>query len=139
VTRSGQFQVTATLVGPDGVAWGAPVQLTVQSSAYGALTVILMVVAGGVLVIMVALRIRQRLRGRRARIAAGRAGPRPSPAAAKPAVAQPAAAQPAVAKPAVAKPALTKPAARPADDRRLVPDSPDRSAPRAQTRQEFPS
>jgi hypothetical protein len=81
--------------------------------------VILMVVAGGVLVIMVALRIRQRLRGRRARIAAGRAGPRPSPAAPQPAVAQP--------------------AARPADDRRLVPDSPDRSAPRAQTRQEFPS
>ncbi len=70
VTRSGQFQVTATLVGVDGLAWGSPVQLTVQSSAYGALTVILMVVAGGVLVVMVALRIRQRLRARRARIAA---------------------------------------------------------------------
>lgn len=72
VTRSGQFQVTATLIGPDGVAWGSPVQLTVQSSAYGALTVILMAVAGGVLVIMVFLRVRQRLRGRRARIAAER-------------------------------------------------------------------
>lgn len=70
VTRSGQFQVTASLIGPDGVAWGTPVQLTVQSSAYGALTVILIVGAGGVLVIMVVLRIRQRLRGRRARIAA---------------------------------------------------------------------
>ncbi|HEY7816212.1 MAG TPA: DUF6049 family protein, partial [Nakamurella sp.] len=70
VTRSGQFQVTATLIGPDGVAWGSPVQLSVQSSAYGALTVVLIAVAGGVLVIMVALRIRQRLRGRRARIAA---------------------------------------------------------------------
>ena len=70
VTRSGQFQVTATLIGPDGAAWGSPVQLSVQSSAYGALTVVLIAVAGGVLVIMVALRIRQRLRGRRARIAA---------------------------------------------------------------------
>lgn len=74
VTRSGQFQVTATLVGPDGTVWGSPVQLSVQSSAYGALTVILMAVAGGVLVIMVALRIRQRLRGRRARIAAAARG-----------------------------------------------------------------
>lgn len=71
VTRSGQFQVTASLIGPDGVAWGTPVQLTVQSSSYGALTVILIVGAGGVLVIMVFLRIRQRLRDRRARIAAG--------------------------------------------------------------------
>ncbi|HEY5879500.1 MAG TPA: DUF6049 family protein [Nakamurella sp.] len=93
VTRSGQFQVTATLVGPDGVGWGSPVQLSVQSSAYGALTVVLMAVAGGVLVIMVALRIRQRLRGRRARLAAaattaattaespaeGAAGPTPAP------------------------------------------------------------
>lgn len=70
VTRSGQFQVTALLIGPDGVAWGVPVQLTVQSSAYGTLTVILIIGAGGVLVVMVFLRIRQRLRGRRARIAA---------------------------------------------------------------------
>jgi len=74
VTRSGQFQVTATLIGPDGAAWGSPVQLTVQSSAYGALSVILIVGAGGVLLGMVFLRIRQRLRGRRARIAAA-AGP----------------------------------------------------------------
>lgn len=70
VTRSGQFQVTATLIGPDGEPWGTPVQLTVQSSAYGALTVILIVGAGAVLVIMVFLRIRQRLRDRRERIAA---------------------------------------------------------------------
>jgi protein involved in polysaccharide export with SLBB domain len=79
VTRSGQFQVTASLIGPDGVAWGAPVQLTVQSSAYGALTVILIIGAGGVLVIMVFLRIRQRLRGRRARIAAAGAAPHDRP------------------------------------------------------------
>ena len=85
VTRSGQFQVTASLIGPDGRPWGTPVQLTVQSSAYGALTVVLIIGAGGVLVIMVFLRIRQRLRSRRARIAAAAApstdGPVPGPPA----------------------------------------------------------
>jgi hypothetical protein len=84
VTRSGQFQVTATLIGPDGVAWGSPVQLTVQSSAYGALTVILIVGAGGVLVVMVFLRVRQRLRGRRARIEAAAEAGRTGVAAADP-------------------------------------------------------
>jgi hypothetical protein len=69
VSRSGQFQVTAELVGEDGVVWGPPVQLSVVSTAYGALTVILIVVAGGVLVVMVALRIVQRVRDRRARLA----------------------------------------------------------------------
>jgi len=80
VTRSGQFQVTATLVGPDGVAWGSPVQLSVQSSAYGALTVVLIAVAGGVLVTMVALRIRQRLHARQARLAAAAAAGPTTPA-----------------------------------------------------------
>jgi len=69
VSRSGQFQVSALLVGPDGTQWGPPVQLSVDSTAYGALTVVLIVVAGGVLVLMVALRIVQRLRARRERIA----------------------------------------------------------------------
>jgi len=64
VSRSGQFQVRAVLVGPDGSTWGQPVQLSVESTAYGALTVIIIVVAGGVLVLMVALRIVQRLRGK---------------------------------------------------------------------------
>jgi hypothetical protein len=63
VTRSGQFQVTAQLIGDDGQPWGPPVQLAVESTAYGALTVIIIVVAGGVLVLMVVLRIVQRLRG----------------------------------------------------------------------------
>ncbi len=71
VSRSGQFQVTAQLFAANGVAWGPPVELSVESTAYGALTVILIVVAGGVLVLMVVLRIVQRLRARRARIAAG--------------------------------------------------------------------
>ena len=52
------------LVGADGVAWGPPVQLSVNSTAYGALTVILIAAAGGVLVVMVVLRIVQRVRGR---------------------------------------------------------------------------
>ena len=69
VSRSGQFEVTAELVGEDGMVWGPPVQLSVVSTAYGALTVILIVVAGGVLVVMVALRILQRVRDRRARVA----------------------------------------------------------------------
>jgi hypothetical protein len=64
VSRSGQFQVRAVLVGPDGSTWGQPVQLSVESTAYGALTVIIIIVAGGVLVLMVALRIVQRLRGK---------------------------------------------------------------------------
>ena len=66
VSRSGQFQVTAQLVGADGGYWGAPVELSVESTAYGALTVIIIVVAGGVLVLMVAWRIWQRLRARAA-------------------------------------------------------------------------
>ncbi|MEP6560075.1 MAG: DUF6049 family protein, partial [Nakamurella sp.] len=64
VSRSGQFQVDAQLVGPDGTMWGQPVQLAVESTAYGALTVIIILVAGGVLVLMIVLRIVQRLRGR---------------------------------------------------------------------------
>jgi hypothetical protein len=64
VSRSGQFQVSAQLVGEDGTTWGPPVQLSVNSTAYGALTVILIVGAGGVLLLMVALRIVQRIRGR---------------------------------------------------------------------------
>jgi hypothetical protein len=122
VTRSGQFQVTATLVGTDGIAWGSPVQLSVESSAYGALAVILMAVAGGVLVVMVALRIRQRWRGRQARIAAaahergaGSGGdPRREPSGARPAADD---------------------AKGPDPDRRLVPGSPHRP----QSRQDYPS
>ena len=70
VSRSGQFQVSAQLVGADGAAWGPPVQLSVDSTAYGALTVILIVGGGGILLLMVALRIVQRLRGRGAEPAA---------------------------------------------------------------------
>ncbi len=69
VSRSGQFQVGAQLVTADGNDWGAPVVLSVESTAYGAVTVIAIIVAGGVLVLMVVLRIVQRLRARRERLA----------------------------------------------------------------------
>ena len=67
VSRSGTFAITADLVAEDGHIWSDPSQptrLTVSSSAYGTVTVILVIVAGAVLLIMVALRISQRLRGR---------------------------------------------------------------------------
>ena len=67
VTRSGQFQVGAQLLTSDGTAWSDPVQLSVESSAYGAVTVVIIILAGGVLLIMVILRITQRLRTRRDR------------------------------------------------------------------------
>lgn len=64
VSRSGTFTVYAQLYGMDGAQWAAPVPLTIASRAYGALTVILMATAGGVLVLMVIWRLVQRLRGR---------------------------------------------------------------------------
>ena len=67
VSRSGTFAVTADLVAADGTTWSDPVhptRLTVSSSAYGTVTVVLVIVAGAVLLIMVALRITQRLQGR---------------------------------------------------------------------------
>ena len=77
VSRSGQFQVTAELIAADGTSWGPPVELSVESTAYGALTVIIIVVAGGVLLLMVVLRIVQRLRARRARLTAAASGDEP--------------------------------------------------------------
>jgi len=66
VSRAGSFVIYAQLMGPDGRAWNSVVPLRIRSSAYGALTIILISVAGGVLLLMVALRIGQRLRARRA-------------------------------------------------------------------------
>lgn len=79
VSRSGQFQVSAEVVGADGAAWGRSVPLSVQSSAFGAVTVVIIAVAGAVLLVMVVLRVRQRLRDRRARIAAEQVGRHPGP------------------------------------------------------------
>jgi hypothetical protein len=64
VSRSGTFTVYAQLYGVDGAHWSAAVPLIIDSRAYGALTVILMATAAGVLVLMVIWRVVQRLRGR---------------------------------------------------------------------------
>lgn len=69
VSRAGTFVVQAQLTGPDGRAWGASVPLPIRSSAYGALTIILISVAGGLLLLMVVLRIWQRWRERTKRLA----------------------------------------------------------------------
>lgn len=70
VSRAGSFPVSAQLTGPDGRPWGPPVSLPIRSSAYGALTIILISVAGGLLLLMVILRIWQRWRQRQKRLAA---------------------------------------------------------------------
>jgi hypothetical protein len=67
VSRSGSFQVTVALRSPTGDAWGPSTQLSVRSSAYGAFTLVVVVVAGTVLLLMVVWRIRQRWRAHQER------------------------------------------------------------------------
>jgi hypothetical protein len=74
VSRSGTFTVYAQLRGTDGALWGPRVPVRITSHAYGVLTLVLMLVAGGVLVLMVAFRIHQRWRARQRRLATERAG-----------------------------------------------------------------
>lgn len=62
VSRAGSFGVSAQLLAPDDRTWGVAVPLQIRSNAYGALTIILISVAGGVLLLMVVLRIWQRIR-----------------------------------------------------------------------------
>lgn len=69
VSRSGNFQVQARLVGPDGATWSPPSQITLSSSAYGTVTIVIIVVAGAVLLLMVIVRIRQQWRSRTTRLA----------------------------------------------------------------------
>lgn len=64
VSRSGTFTVYAQLYAATGTDWAGPVPLTIDSRAYGALTMILMSTAGGVLLLMVVWRLVQRARGR---------------------------------------------------------------------------
>lgn len=65
VVKAGRFQVHAQIQAADGSIWSAPTTITVSSSAYGALTIVLVVVAGGALTLMVALRLIQRVRNRK--------------------------------------------------------------------------
>lgn len=64
VQKAGRLQAQAQLVAPSGAPWGAPSVLNIRSDAYGALTVVLIAVAGGVLLLMVVLRLWQRWRQR---------------------------------------------------------------------------
>jgi hypothetical protein len=76
VVKAGKFPLNVQVRAADGSAWSAPVTITVSSSAYGTLTIVLIAVAGGALFLMVAIRIVQRVRSR------GRPGdPPPDPAA----------------------------------------------------------
>lgn len=63
VSRAGSFTVLATLVGPGGAPWRPPSALSVTSSAYGTVTIVVIVLAGCVLLFMVVIRVRQRLKG----------------------------------------------------------------------------
>ncbi|SDO72467.1 hypothetical protein SAMN04515671_1832 [Nakamurella panacisegetis] len=64
VVKAGKFPVEAQLIAADGSAWGPPKTITVQSSAYGTLTLIIIAVAGGALFLMVVIRLFGRIRGR---------------------------------------------------------------------------
>jgi len=71
VSRAGFFTVRVQLTTDDGTRWGAEQTLQMRSTAYGAFTITLIVVAAVVVVITAALRIRKRWKDRRARIEAG--------------------------------------------------------------------
>lgn len=63
VVRAGQFAVDAIVQTPGGDVLGPPTRLQVRSTAYGTVTVWLTVIAGGLLVLLVARRILRRVRG----------------------------------------------------------------------------
>lgn len=66
VSRAGTFSVSVQLAnpGPTPRPWGESQKIEIRSNAYGALTLILMISAGGVLFLMVGLRLVQRVRER---------------------------------------------------------------------------
>ena len=65
VQRAGTFQVNAELLAPDGTGLGTPVPLSIHCTALGAVGVIITAVAGGVLVLALAIRVTRRIRARR--------------------------------------------------------------------------
>ena len=66
INRAGFFTVRVQLTTADGVLWGAGTELQMRSTAYGAFTITLIVVAAVIVVITSAFRIRKRCRDRRA-------------------------------------------------------------------------
>ena len=71
INRAGFFTVRVQLTTADGVRWGPEQSLQMRSTAYGAFTITLIVVAAVIVVITSAFRIRKRYRDRRQRIEAG--------------------------------------------------------------------
>jgi Family of unknown function (DUF6049) len=71
INRAGYLSVPIELTTPDGRRWGAEKVLQMRSTAYGAFTVTMIVVAAVIVVLTSALRIYKLGRERRARIAAG--------------------------------------------------------------------
>ena len=68
VNLSGTYPVQAQLLTQENGVWGSPTVLNLKSTAYGTFTVTMMIVAGAVLLITVAWRIRQRFRERADRL-----------------------------------------------------------------------
>ncbi len=71
ITRSGTFTLRTQLAAPDGRLWGAQQTLTLTSTAYGAFTLWMIIVAAVVLVLTSARRIYLRGKERKLRIAQG--------------------------------------------------------------------
>jgi hypothetical protein len=63
--RSGRIRISAELLTPSGASLGAPVGLTVRSTALGVIGVVITVVAGVVLALALLFRLIRRLRARR--------------------------------------------------------------------------
>ncbi len=71
ITRAGSLSLRVQLTNSDSALWGAEQTLEMKSTAYGAFTVTMIIVAAGVVVLTSAGRIRKRYRERRQRIEAG--------------------------------------------------------------------
>jgi hypothetical protein len=63
IERSGRIQVQAVLLTPDDMELGAPVVLTVHSTALGVIGVVITVVSGAILALALLLRLVRRVRG----------------------------------------------------------------------------
>ncbi len=62
VERPGEFRVTSTISTPAGGTLGAPVRLTVRSTAYGGIALVITIGAGALLLLLFLLRLVRRLR-----------------------------------------------------------------------------
>jgi hypothetical protein len=63
VERPGEFRVTSAISTPAGGTLGEPVRLTVRSTAYGGIALVITIGAGALLLVLFALRLLRRVRG----------------------------------------------------------------------------